>query len=59
MACGGLLVVAIGARWTLFLAGLIPAAAGLVGLAVFARIRERDVSGELVPEPAPAHLTKP
>lgn len=44
------------ARWTLFLAGLIPAAAGLVGLAVFARMRERDVSGELVPEPAPAHL---
>lgn len=56
MACGGLLVVAIGARWTLFLAGLVPAVAGLAGLAVFTRQRERDISGEPVPEPAPAHL---
>ncbi len=31
---GGLLVTAIGARWTLFLAGAIPVAAGLVAIAV-------------------------
>lgn len=38
---GGLLVVALGARWTLFLAGVLPAAAGVVGLAVYRRMRER------------------
>ena len=44
MAVGGVLVVAIGARWTLFLAGAIPAFAGVVGLAVYSRFREREVS---------------
>jgi MFS family permease len=39
---GGALVAVLGARWTLFLAGAIPAVAGLAGLAVYARIRERD-----------------
>jgi MFS family permease len=39
---GGALVAVIGARWTLFLAGAIPAAAGLAGLAVYLRLRERD-----------------
>ena len=43
MAAGGVLVVAIGARWTLFLAGAIPALAGLAGLAAYSRLRERDV----------------
>jgi MFS family permease len=43
LACGGVLVVAIGARWTLFLAGAIPALAGLVGIAAYSRFRERDV----------------
>ncbi len=43
MACGGLLVVAIGARWTLFLAGAIPAVAGLAGIVVYRRLRVLDV----------------
>jgi len=43
LACGGVLVVAIGARWTLFLAGAIPALAGLVGIAAYSRLRERDI----------------
>jgi hypothetical protein len=34
---GGLLVVALGARWTLFLAGAIPMAAGLVAVMVARR----------------------
>ena len=34
LLAGGFLVVALGARWTLFLAGAIPIAAGLVALAV-------------------------
>ena len=34
---GGLLVAALGARWTLFLAGAIPMAAGLVALGVSRR----------------------
>ena len=43
---GGLLVVALGARWTLFLAGAIPLAAGLVGVAVARRrLAEPVVSG--------------
>ena len=49
LAAGGVLVAAIGARWTLFLAGLIPAAAGLAGLAVYARRRAADT--ETVPAP--------
>jgi len=36
---GGVLVTAIGARWTLFLAGAIPALAGLAGLAAYRRVR--------------------
>ncbi len=53
MASGGVLVVAIGARWTLFLAGAIPALAGLAGLAAYTRFRERDVEAApaLAPEP--------
>jgi MFS family permease len=43
MACGGLLVVAVGARWTLFLAGAIPALAGLAGIAAYRRLRSLDV----------------
>ena len=43
MAAGGVLVVAIGARWTLFLAGAIPAFAGVVGLVAYSRYREREV----------------
>lgn len=39
---GGALVAVIGARWTLLLAGAIPAAAGLAGLAVYSRMRERE-----------------
>ncbi len=34
---GGLLIAAIGARWTLLLAGLAPAVAGLIGLAIYRR----------------------
>jgi MFS family permease len=50
---GGALVAVIGARWTLLLAGAIPAAAGLVGLAVYARLRERDtVQTAALAEPA-------
>jgi MFS family permease len=36
---GGLVLVAIGARWTLFLAGALPALAGLAGLAAYRRRR--------------------
>lgn len=42
MACGGLLIVAIGARWTLFLAGAIPAVAGFAGIVLYGRMRARD-----------------
>lgn len=48
---GGALVAVIGARWTLFLAGAIPAAAGLAGLAVYVRLRQRDTLREPVFEP--------
>jgi hypothetical protein len=47
MACGGLLVVAIGARWTLFLAGAVPAVAGLTGLFAYARMRQRGLEASL------------
>ncbi|MEX0849992.1 MAG: MFS transporter [Gaiellaceae bacterium] len=40
---GGLLIAAIGARWTLLIAGAAPAAAGLVGLAAYRRLRARDL----------------
>ena len=43
---GGLLVVAIGARWTLFFAGAIPMAAGLVAVAVARRrLTEPAIAG--------------
>ena len=43
---GGLLVVALGARWTLFLAGAIPLAAGLVAIGLARRrLAEPVVSG--------------
>ena len=42
LVLGGVLVTAIGARWTLFLAGVIPALAGLVGLAAYRRVRARE-----------------
>ena len=45
---GGLLVAAIGARWTLFLAGAVPMAAGLVAIAV----ARRRLALAVVPEAA-------
>ena len=48
LVLGGLLIAAIGARWTLFLAGAVPALAGLVGLAVYRKMRGGD---ELEPLP--------
>jgi MFS family permease len=36
---GGVLVAVIGARWTLFVAGALPAAAGATGLLVYRRMR--------------------
>src|SRR5919106_1732984 len=49
LVLGGVLIAAIGARWTLFLAGVLPAAAGLAGLAVFARMHG-DKPGEIASE---------
>ena len=46
---GGLLVVALGARWTMFVAGLLPLLAGLVGLALHARTRSE--AAVALPEP--------
>lgn len=43
LVLGGVLVAAIGARWTLFLAGAIPAVAGLLGLALYRRMRAREI----------------
>jgi MFS family permease len=37
LVLGGVLIAAIGARWTLLVAGAVPAAAGLIGLAVYRR----------------------
>jgi hypothetical protein len=46
LVSGGLLVAALGARWTLFLAGAIPMAAGIVALAVTRRrLSEPSISG--------------
>jgi MFS family permease len=42
LVLGGLLIAAIGARWTLFVAGAVPAAAGLIGLAVYRRMQARQ-----------------
>jgi len=50
LVAGGLLVTAIGARWTMLLAGAIPAVAGLVALGV-ARRKLVDRAGA---EAAPA-----
>jgi MFS family permease len=36
---GGVLVVTLGARWTMFVAGLLPLVAGVGGLALYARTR--------------------
>jgi hypothetical protein len=38
---GGALVAAIGGRWTLLLAGGLPAVAGIVGLAAYRRLVSR------------------
>jgi len=45
---GGLLVVAIGARWTLFFAGAIPLAAGVFAIAVARRRLSTQVAFEAV-----------
>jgi MFS family permease len=39
---GGLLVVALGARWTMALAGLLPLAVGVIALARYQRMRPSD-----------------
>ncbi|MBA2643433.1 MAG: MFS transporter [Actinobacteria bacterium] len=44
LVLGGALVAAIGARWTLFLAGVLPAIAGLAGLVAYRRMRSRTVA---------------
>ncbi len=51
LVLGGLLIPAIGARWILFLAAAVPAIAGLVGLALYRRMRRGD---ELEPVPEAA-----
>jgi len=43
LVLGGVLVAVIGARWTLFVAGAVPALAGLVGLAAYRRMRAREI----------------
>jgi len=45
---GGVLIVAIGARWTLFLAGALPFVAGLAGLALHSRRRQVDEAAATV-----------
>jgi MFS family permease len=53
LAGGGVLVATIGGRGTLALAGAIPVAAALVGLALFARLDEEPAGpAEVEPEPA-------
>ena len=42
LGLGGLLIVTIGARWTLFLAGVVPAIAGLLGLALYRKVRRGE-----------------
>jgi MFS family permease len=44
LVLGGVLVAAIGARWTLLLAGAVPAAAGLVGVAVYRRTKASELT---------------
>jgi hypothetical protein len=43
---GGLLIVALGARWTLFVAGAVPVLAGLVAIAVAWRRLEAPLASE-------------
>jgi MFS family permease len=43
---GGLLIVALGARWTLFVAGAVPVLAGLVAIAVAWRRLDAPVASE-------------
>jgi hypothetical protein len=43
---GGLLIVALGARWTLFVAGAVPVLAGLVAIAVAWRRPEAPLASE-------------
>jgi len=51
LVLGGLLIAAIGARWTLLLAGTLPAIAGVIGFAAYRRMRSgQDL--EPVPEAA-------
>ena len=49
LVLGGLLIAAIGARWTLLLAGAVPAAVGLVGVAAYRKTRPRELL-EAAPE---------
>jgi MFS family permease len=42
LLCGGALVSLLGARVTLFIAGAVPAVAGLIGLALYARLRHQS-----------------
>jgi hypothetical protein len=44
LVLGGVLIATIGARWTLLIAGAVPAAAGLVGLAAYRRMRTGEVA---------------
>ena len=48
----GVLVVALGPRWTMFVAGTLPAIAGLVGLALYAQ--RRVAADAQAPAPAEA-----
>ena len=51
LLCGGAMVSLFGARVTLFVAGAVPAAAGLIGLALYARLK-RDSPAMSPPAPA-------
>jgi hypothetical protein len=59
LAGGGLLVSAAGARLTLFLAGFLPALAGIAGAAILARRSGRGIRGLLRPEPSQDEVTAP
>jgi MFS family permease len=50
LVAGGLLVTAIGARWTMLVAGAIPVAAGLVALAVSRRRLAEESAPEVLAE---------
>jgi MFS family permease len=51
LALGGVLVATIGARGTLFIAGAVPALAGLICVAVYARARIAAGGGALIEAP--------